>query len=128
MTIFGAWGRHASMLIKVQAGELLGATLSLFYVRHRKNSRPEGGAFIRSLQTGCLGKKVEEQIEADYNRVAEGRGRKCNRFSYGHLYPMRPVRLQDLREGDGDAGLETQRIKPLTVATALFDPQQSRPC
>ena len=54
------------MLIKVPAGELLGATLSLFYVSHRKNSRPEGGAFIRSLQTGFLEKIVEEQIEADY--------------------------------------------------------------
>ena len=42
---------------KVQAGELLGATLSLFYLSHGKNSRPEGGAFIRSLQTGFLGKK-----------------------------------------------------------------------
>ena len=31
------------------------------------------------------------------------------------------------REKDGDAGWETQTIKPLTVATALFDPQQSRP-
>ena len=79
--VFGAWSRHTSMLIKVQAGELLGATLSLFYVSHRKNSRPEGGAFIRSLQTGFLEKKVEEQIEAHYNRVEEGRGRKFNRFS-----------------------------------------------
>ena len=36
----------------------------------------------------------------------------------------------DSRAGEkgGDAGRETQRIKPLTVATALFDPQQSRPC
>ena len=50
----------------VQAGELLGATLSLFYVGQRENSRPEGGAFIRSLQTGFLEKIVEEQIEADY--------------------------------------------------------------
>ena len=66
MTIFGAWARHTSMLIKVQAGELLGATLSLFYVSHRKNSRPEVGASIRSLQTGFLGENVEEQIEADY--------------------------------------------------------------
>ena len=66
MTIFGAWSRHARMLIKMQAGELLGATLSLFYVSHRKNSRPEGGAFLRSLQTGFLWKIVEEQIEADY--------------------------------------------------------------
>ena len=74
--VFGAWARHTSMLIKVQAGELLGVTLSLFYVSHRKNSRPEGGAFTRSPQTGFLGKKVEEQIEADYNRVEEGRGRK----------------------------------------------------
>ena len=98
MTIFGAWARHTSMLIKVQAGELLGATLSLFYVSHRKNSRPEVGAFIRSLQTGFLGEKVEEQIEADYNSVEEGRGRKCNRFCYGHLYPMRPIGLQGLRE------------------------------
>ena len=86
------------MLIKVPAEELLGATLSLFYVSHRKNLRPECGAFIPSLQTGFLGKKVEEQIEADYNRVEEGRGRKCNRFSFGHLYPMGPVGLQDLRE------------------------------
>ena len=54
------------MLIKLPAGEVLGATLSLFYVSHGKNSRPEGGAFIRSLQTGFLGKIVEEQIEADY--------------------------------------------------------------
>ena len=98
MTIFGAWARHTSMLIKVKAGELLGVTLSLFYVSHGKNSRPEGGAFIRSLQTGVLGKKVEEQIEADYNSVEEGRRRKCNRFSYGDLYQMRPVGLQDLRE------------------------------
>ena len=127
MTIFGAWARHTSMLIKVQAGELLGATLSLFYVSHRKNSRPKGGAFIRSLQAGFLGKKVDEQIESDYNSVDEGRGRKCNRFSFGHLYPMRPVGLQGLRQGR-DAGWETQRIKPLTVATALFDTQQSRPC
>ena len=98
MTIFGAWARHTSMLINVQAGELLGATLSLLYVSLSKNSRPEGGAFIRSMQTGFLEKKVEEQIEADCNSVEEGRGRKCNRFSYGHLYPMRPVGLQDLRE------------------------------
>ena len=69
--VFGAWARHTSMLIKVQAGELLGATISLFYVSLRKNSRPEGGAFIRSLQTGFLGKKVDEQIEADYNSVDE---------------------------------------------------------
>ena len=96
--VFGTSARHTSMLIKVQAGELLGATLSLFYVSHGKNSRSEGGAFIRSLQTGFLGKKVEEQIEADYNRVEEGRGRKCNRFSYGDLYQMRPVGLQGLRE------------------------------
>ena len=53
------------MLIKVQEGELLGATLRLFYISLRKNSRREGGAFIRSLQTGFLEKKVEEQIEAD---------------------------------------------------------------
>ena len=86
------------MLIKLPAGEVLGATLSLFYVSHGKNSRPEGGAFIRSLQTGFLGKKVEEQIEPDYNSVEEGTGRKCNLFSYGHLYPMRPDGLQDLRE------------------------------
>ena len=101
MTIFGAWARHTSMLIKVQAGELLGATLSLFYVSHRKNSRPvrpEDGAFIRSLQAGFLGEKVEEQIEVDYKSVEEGRGRKCNRFCYGHLYPMRPIGLQGLRE------------------------------
>ena len=96
--VFGAWARHTSMLIKVQAGELLGATLSLFYVSHRKNSRPERGAFIPSLQTGFLGEKVEEQIEAHYKSVEEGRGRKCNRFCYGHLYPMRPVGLQALRE------------------------------
>ena len=64
--VFGAWARHTSMLINVQAGELLGATLSLFYISHRKNSRPEGGAFIRSLQTGFLWKIGEEQIEADY--------------------------------------------------------------
>ena len=94
MTIFGAWARHARMLIQIQVGELLGATRSLFYVSLRKNSRPEVGVFIRSLQTGCLGKIVEKQIEADYNRVKEGRGRKCNRFSFGHLYPMRPVGLQ----------------------------------
>ena len=86
------------MLIQMQAGELLGATLSLFYVSHRKNSRSEGGAFIRSLQTGFLGEKVDEQIDADYNRVEEGRGRKCNRFSYGHLYPMGPIGLQALKE------------------------------
>ena len=86
------------MLITLPAGKLLGATLSLFYVSLRKNSRPEGGAFIRSLQTGFLGKKVEEQIEADYNRVEEGRERKCNRFSYGHLYSIRPVGLQGLRQ------------------------------
>ena len=66
MTIFGAWARHARMLIQMQAGELLGATLSLFYVSHRKKSRPEGGAFLHSLQTGFLWKIVEEQIEADY--------------------------------------------------------------
>ena len=86
------------MLIKLPAGELLGATLSLFYVSHRKNSRPEGGAFIRSQQTGFLRKIVKKQIEADYNRVEEGRGRKSNRFSYGNLYPMRPVGLQGWRE------------------------------
>ena len=125
MTIFGAWARHARMLIKVQAG--VGATLSLFYVSLKKNSRPEAVAFIRSLQTGFLGKKVEEQIEVDYNRVEEGRGRKCNRFSYGHLYPMRPVGFR-VREKDEDAGWETQRIKPLAVVSTLFDPQQSRPC
>ena len=127
MTIFGAWARHTSMLIKVQAGELLDATLSLFYVSLKKNARPEGGAFIRSLQTGFLGENVEEQIEADYNSVEEGRGRKCNRFSYGHLYPMRPVGFR-VREKDEDAGWETQRIKPLAVVSTLFDPQQSRPC
>ena len=130
--IFGPWARHTSILIKLQAGELLGATLSLFYLSRGKNSRLEGGAFIRSLQTGCLGKIVEKQIEADCNRVEEGIGRKCNRFSsYGHLYPMRPVGLQALRERRrcwlGNSA-ETQTIKPLTVATALFDPQQSRPC
>ena len=86
------------MLIKVPAGEPLGATLSLFYVSLRKNARPEGGAFIRSLQTGFLEKKVEEQIEADCNSVEEGRGRKCNRFSYVHLHPMRPVGLKGLKE------------------------------
>ena len=32
------------------------------------------------------------------------------------------------RDKSGDTGWETERIKPLTVATALFDPQQSRPC
>ena len=31
-------------------------------------------------------------------------------------------------EKDGNAGLETQRIKPLAVVSTLFDPQQSRPC
>ena len=124
--VFGAWARHTSMLIKVQAGELLGATLSLFYVSHRKNSRPERGAFIPSLQTGFLGEKVEEQIEVHYKSVEEGRGRKCNRFCYGHLYPMRPIGLQGLREGD--AGWETQKIKPLTVTTASFDPQLRMPC
>ena len=63
------------------------------------NSRAEGGAFIRSLQTGFLGKKVEEQIEADYNRVEEGRGRKCNRYS--HFYPMLRVVLPALRKRRG---------------------------
>ena len=82
----------------VQAGELLGATLSLFYVGQRENSRPEVGAFIRSLQTGFLGEKVEEQIEVDYKSVEEGRRRKCNRFCYGHLYLMRPIGLQGFRE------------------------------
>ena len=96
--IFGPWARHARMLIKVQAGERLGATLSLFYVSLRKNSRPEGSAFIRSLQTGFLRKIVKKQIEADYNRVEEGKGRKCNRFSFGHLYTMRPVGLQRLEK------------------------------
>ena len=96
--IFGAWAQHTSMLIKLPAGEVLGATLSLFYLSHGKNSRPEGGAFLRSLQTGFLGEKVEEQIEADYNRVEEGKGRKCNRFSSGHLYTMRPVGLQRLEK------------------------------
>ena len=72
--------------------------LSLTLSLSQANSRAEGSAFIRSLQTGFLGKLVEEQIEADYNRVEEGRRRKCNRFSFGHLYPMRSVGLQDLRE------------------------------
>ena len=31
-------------------------------------------------------------------------------------------------EKEGDAGLETQRIKPLTVTTALFHPQLRMPC
>ena len=55
------------------------------------NSRAEGSAFIRNLQTGFLGKKVEERIKADYNRVEEGRGRKCSRYS--HFYPMLRVGL-----------------------------------
>ena len=116
------------MLIKLPAGELLGATLSLFYLSHGKNSRPEVGSFIRSLQTGFLGEKVEEQIEVDYKSVEEGRGRKGNRFCYGHLYPMRPIGLQGLPEKDGDAGWETQRIKPLTVTTASFDLELRMPC
>ena len=64
MTIFGAWARRARS------------------VSFQANSRAEGGAFIRSLQTGFLGKKAEEWIKADYNRVEEGRGRKCNRYSH----------------------------------------------
>ena len=64
MTIFGA-------------GHVTRA-LSLF----QANSRAEGGAFIRSLQTSCLGKKAEERIKANFYRVEEGRGRKCNRYSH----------------------------------------------
>ena len=44
---------------------------------------------------------MEERIEADYNTVEEGRGRKCNRFSYGHLYAMRRVGLQRLEKKIG---------------------------
>ena len=42
------------------------------------NSRAEGGAFIRSLQTGFLGKKVEERIKADYNRSEWKKGEEEN--------------------------------------------------
>ena len=52
--------------------------LSLF----QANSRAEGGAFIRSLQTDFLGKKLAERIKANFYRVEEGRGRKCNRYSH----------------------------------------------
>ena len=44
---------------------------------------------------------MEERIEADYNTEEEGRGRKCNRFSYGHLYAMRRVGLQRLEKKIG---------------------------
>ena len=44
---------------------------------------------------------MEERIEADYNKVEEGRGRKCNRFSYGHLYAMRRVGLHRLEKKTG---------------------------
>ena len=44
---------------------------------------------------------MEERIEADYNTVEEGRGRNCNRFSYGHLYAMRRVGLQRLEKKIG---------------------------
>ena len=44
---------------------------------------------------------MEERIEADYNTVEEGRGRKCNRFSYGHLYVMRRIGLQRLEKKIG---------------------------
>ena len=89
------------------------------------NSRAEGGAFIRSLQTGFLGKKVDEPIKADYNRVEEGRGRKCSRYS--HFYQMLRVRLPALRKRRR-CWLENCGIKLLTVATALFDPQLRIPC
>ena len=44
---------------------------------------------------------MEDRIKADYNTVEEGRGRKCNRFSYGHLYAMRRVGLQRLEKKIG---------------------------
>ena len=44
---------------------------------------------------------MEDRIKADYNTVEEGRGRKCNRFSYGHLYAMRRVGLQGLEKKMG---------------------------
>ena len=92
--VLGAWTLRAHMLIKVQPGDL-GATLALFYVRRRKKWITEDGAFIR------VGGNAEERIEADYNTVEEGRGRKFNRFSYGHLYAMRRVGLQRLEKKIG---------------------------
>ena len=91
------------------------------------NSRAEGGAFIRSLQTGFLGKKVEERIKADYNRV--GRRERKKMQSIQSFLPDAPSRtfgpaLRKRRR----CWLENCRIKLLTVATASFDPQQSRPC
>ena len=67
------------------------------------------------------------RIEADYNTVEEGRGRKCNRFSDGHLYAIRRVELQRLEKKTGmlvgTLGLNLRRWP-----TASFDPQQRRPC
>ena len=42
------------------------------------NSRAEGGAFIRNLQTGFLGKKAEERIKAGYNRSEWKKGEEEN--------------------------------------------------
>ena len=44
---------------------------------------------------------MEDRIKAGYNTVEEGRGRKCNRFSYGHLYAIRRVGLERLEKKTG---------------------------
>ena len=60
------------------------------------NSRAEGGAFIRSLQTGFLGKKVEERIKADYNRVGRRERKKMQLIQ--SFMPNAPCRTPGLEE------------------------------
>ena len=86
------------------------------------NSRAEGGAFIRSLQTGFLGKKVEERIKADYNRV--GRRERKKMQSIQSFLPDAPCRTPGLEKKTEMLG----RIKLLTVATASFDLELRMPC
>ena len=45
--------------------------------------------------------KVEERNEADHDRVEEEREKKCNRFSYAHLYRMHRDGFQALRNRQG---------------------------
>ena len=67
--------------------------LSLF----QANSRAEGSAFIRNLQTGFLGKKVEERIKADYNRVGR-RERKKMQLIQSVNAPCRTPGLEEKTE------------------------------
>ena len=108
MTIFGAWARRARS------------------VSFQANSRAEGGAFILSLQTGVLGKKADERIKADYNRV--GRRERKKMQSIQSFLPDAPGPTPAALRKRRRCWLENCRIKLLTVATASFDPQLRMPC